>query len=47
MSKYVPEVKVEVEVDRKTLPKIRLPRSVASGSVRNKSDAFGFECTPL
>ena len=47
MSKYVPEVKVEVEVDCKPLPKIRLPRSVSSGSVRNKLDAFGFECTPL
>ena len=48
MSKYVPEVKVEVEVDCKTLPKIRIFRDrFASGSVRNKMDAFGFECTPF
>ena len=48
MSKYVPEVKVEVEVDCKTLPKIRIFRDrFASGSVRNKLGVFGFECTPL
>ena len=42
MSEFVPEVKV----DCKTLPKNPcLLRSVASDSVRNKMDTFGFECT--
>ena len=46
MSKYVPEVKVEV--DCRTLPKIRVfCDQFASRSVRNKLDLFDFEYTPL